>query len=66
MPIINTSIELQDSGANMDYKLVQDKWGISIFTREVGCKYWETEPLCISKNDVGDFIKAMQNLNSNW
>lgn len=66
MPIISSSIKIQDSGANLDYKLVQDKWGISIYTREVGVDYWNDEPFWISKNDIGDLIQALKNLQSNW
>lgn len=66
MPIISSIIKIQDSAANLDYKLVQDKWGISIYTREVGIDCWNEEPFWISKNDISDLIQALRNLQSNW
>lgn len=67
MPIINNSIEIHDNSTDTYFKLEQTIHGIFIYCKDSPFSVYDADSnLYISKNELGNFIQALKNLESNY
>jgi len=66
MSIVSNSILLHDTISHFHYKLEQDKYGVTINWRICGSEYNDENGIFVSKDELPHFIKALQNLESNY
>jgi len=65
--IESNSIILTDEENGFQYKLEQDKNGIYINWRNVGSCVWDDDNgICVLKDELPHFMKALQSLASNY
>jgi len=67
MAVVSNTVIIRDEDCGFEYKLEQDSFGVSINWKSVGDNlYCADESIIITKDELKNFIKALQRMQENY
>jgi hypothetical protein len=66
MAVVSNTVIIRDEDCDFHYKLEQDKYGVTINWRIYGGEYHDENGIFVTKDELKNFIKALQRMQENY
>jgi len=67
MAVVSNTVIIRDEDCGFEYKLEQDHFGVSINWKSVGDNLYDAdESIIVTKEELKNFIKALQRMQENY